>query len=58
MAKLEEQQTSGEKRQIKPIKLGMAGLGIGGGMILKVCGWPTSDGCTNRTLTLLPDIYK
>ena len=35
MVKLEEQQSSGEKRPIKPIKLGMAGLGIGGGMILK-----------------------
>jgi len=35
MAKLEEQQTAGDKRPIKPIKLGMAGLGIGGGMILK-----------------------
>src|SRR5439155_16620064 len=35
MAKLEEQQTSTEKRPVKPIKLGMAGLGIGGGMILK-----------------------
>ena len=30
-----EQQTSTENRPVKPIKLGMAGLGIGGGMILK-----------------------
>jgi phthalate 4,5-cis-dihydrodiol dehydrogenase len=35
MARVEEQKASSEKRPIKPFKLGMAGLGIGGGMILK-----------------------
>jgi phthalate 4,5-cis-dihydrodiol dehydrogenase len=35
MARLEEQQSSTEKSPVKPFKLGMAGLGIGGGMILK-----------------------
>src|SRR6266516_3931850 len=35
MAKLQQQPSSSEGRPIKPVKLGMAGLGIGGGMILK-----------------------
>src|SRR5438132_983408 len=35
MVRLEEQQSSTEKPPVKPFKLGMAGLGIGGGMILK-----------------------
>src|SRR5438309_5158076 len=35
MARLEAQQSANDKRQVKPFKLGMAGLGIGGGMILK-----------------------
>jgi phthalate 4,5-cis-dihydrodiol dehydrogenase len=34
MARVQEQQTTDEQRPVKPIKLGMAGLGIGGGMIL------------------------
>jgi phthalate 4,5-cis-dihydrodiol dehydrogenase len=35
VAKLDEQQSSPEQRPVKPLKLGMAGLGIGGGMILR-----------------------
>jgi len=35
MTTLEQQQSASEKRPVKPFKLGMAGLGIGGGMILK-----------------------
>ena len=35
MVSLREQQSSREKPPTKPFKLGMAGLGIGGGMILK-----------------------
>lgn len=34
MARAQEERTSGEQRPTRPIKLGMAGLGIGGGMIL------------------------
>src|SRR5439155_15538855 len=34
MAKAESQARTGDKAAVKPIKLGMAGLGIGGGMIL------------------------
>jgi len=35
MATLDEQQSSTSDSPVKPFKLGMAGLGIGGGMILK-----------------------
>src|SRR5439155_17217386 len=34
MSRAESEASSGTKAPIKPIKLGMAGLGIGGGMIL------------------------
>ena len=34
MARVQEQNPSSQQRPIKPIKVGMAGLGIGGGMIL------------------------